>query len=175
MPTSVLPRITLVLGGQRSGKSAHAERLIGPDSGAVYIATCTAPADDAEMAARIERHRTARAEGWQTVEAPMDLASALMGAKHARAVMVDSLGMWVSNRMLAGEDVESALSDALEALTKVTVPVVLVSEEVGMGVVPENALARGFIDALGSANQRIADAADRVVLVVAGQALTVKA
>ena len=174
MPASDLPALTLVLGGQRSGKSAYAEGLIGGGEGAVYIATCRAEGSDTEMTARIERHRAGRPDGWRTIEAPVDMAAALAEAGGATAVLIDSLGMWLTNVMGDGLDVVDALSGVIDALRGVNAPVVVVSEETGLGIIPDNALARAFIDTLGDANQRIAAVANRVVFVAAGQALMMK-
>jgi adenosylcobinamide kinase/adenosylcobinamide-phosphate guanylyltransferase len=163
--------LTLVLGGARSGKSRHAESLImaGP-SPWVYVATAE-PLDD-EMTARIAAHRARRGTGWRAVEAPRDLAGALAGIRNA--VLVDCLTLWLSNLMLADADIEAETARLEGALTNAAVPVVLVSNEVGFGIVPDNALARRFRDAQGRLNQRIAARADRVVLMVAGLPLVVK-
>lgn len=163
--------LTLVLGGARSGKSRHAESLImaGP-SPWVYVATAE-PLDD-EMTARIAAHRARRGTGWRAVEAPRDLAGALAGIRNA--VLVDCLTLWLSNLMLADADIEAETARLEGALTNAAAPVVLVSNEVGFGIVPDNALARRFRDAQGRLNQRIAARADRVVLMVAGLPLVVK-
>ncbi|WP_119681106.1 bifunctional adenosylcobinamide kinase/adenosylcobinamide-phosphate guanylyltransferase [Indioceanicola profundi] len=167
-----LPRVTLVLGGARSGKSRHAETLIRAlPSPWSYIAT--AQPFDAEMQERIARHQEDRSEGWITVEEPLDLAAALR-AQAGGPVLVDCLTLWLSNLMLSERDPEMETGRLLAALDVVAGPVVLVSNEVGMGIVPDNALARAFRDAAGRLNQRVAAMADRVVLVVAGLPLTVK-
>ena len=171
--TSPLPPLTLVLGGQRSGKSLYAENLLhGPG---VYLAT--GHATDPDMAERIEAHQERRGEGWITVEEPLDLERAL---KHIRdfhpgqPVLLDSLGMWVSNML---HDQRTPLVDCervVDAMVRYPEPVVAVSEEVGLGVIPMNELARSFVDALGFVNQITATHAGRVVLVVAGLAQTLK-
>lgn len=169
-----LPPVTLVLGGARSGKSRHAERLLESQPGpCVYLAT--AQAGDAEMAARIAAHRARRGARWQTHEEPLDLAAALRTVcRRDGAVLVDCLTLWLSNVLAAERDV-AAESDALiAALEDLTGPVVFVSNEVGLGVVPANALARRFVDAAGMLHQRLAAAADRVVLMTAGLPLTIK-
>ena len=176
---AVLPRITLVLGGARSGKSRHAESLIeaviaaGGFSGATYIAT--AEALDAEMQARIEEHRQRRGDGWQTVEAPLDLVAALTDhADPARPLLVDCLTLWLSNLMGAGRDADAETTALAARLQDLPGPAVLVSNEVGLGIVPDNALARDFRDRAGRLNQAVAEAADRVLFVAAGQAVTMK-
>jgi adenosylcobinamide kinase/adenosylcobinamide-phosphate guanylyltransferase len=168
------PCITLVTGGARSGKSAEAERRVlalpGPP---VYIAT--AEAGDGEMAERIARHRQRRGAEWRTVEAPLALAGALEASDGAGPRLVDCLTLWLSNVLLAGREGEAA-AEALEAVLRAQVsPVVLVTNEVGAGIVPENALARAFRDAAGLLNQRIAAVADEVVLTVSGLPLVLKA
>ena len=158
--------VTLVLGGARSGKSAYAESLVaGP--GAVYVAT--AEAIDDEMGERIARHRARRGAGWTTVEAPLDLAAALRAnAPGASGVLVDCLTVWLGNLMHAGRDIDREAGSLLESLAVPPVPVVLVANEVGLGVVPDNPMARAFRDHAGRLNQALAARADRVVLVTAG-------
>jgi adenosylcobinamide kinase/adenosylcobinamide-phosphate guanylyltransferase len=165
-------RLTLVLGGARSGKSRYAESLITAlPPPWVYVAT--GQGLDAEMAARIEAHRARRGAGWTTVEAPRELAGTL--AAHARApVLVDCLTLWLSNLMMADAPIEAEFDRLAQALHKATAPVVIVANEVGSGIVPDNALARRFRDLQGWLNQRIAAQADRVVLVVAGLPLFLK-
>jgi len=166
-------RLTLVLGGARSGKSRYAESLITAlPSPWIYVAT--AEARDAEMAERIAFHRTQRGTGWQTIEAPHDLALRLESAPAGTPVLVDCLTLWLSNRMLAEVDVEAEIVTLEAVLDRRAGPLVLVSNEVGFGIVPDNALARRFRDLQGRLNQRVAAHADRVVLVVAGLPLTVK-
>ena len=160
--------LTLVLGGARSGKSRHAEGLISqfPPPWR-YVAT--AQAFDDEMRARIAAHRVGRAPGWDTVEAPLDLARAL---DTLQPVLVDCLTLWLTNVMLAGHDPDpAALDRALDAREAATV---LVSNEVGLGIVPDNALARRFRDAAGLLHQHLAARADAVTLLVAGIPMRVK-
>ena len=165
--------LTLVLGGARSGKSRYAESLIEAlPPPWVYVAT--AEARDAEMAERIAAHRARRDERWQTVEAPHDLAGALRAAPTEAAVLVDCLTLWLSNRMLAEADMDREIERLEAALVEQKGTVVLVSNEVGSGIVPDNALARRFQDLQGTLNQRIAAKASRVVLMVAGLPLVVK-
>jgi adenosylcobinamide kinase/adenosylcobinamide-phosphate guanylyltransferase len=166
------PRLTLVLGGARSGKSRYAESLITTlPPPWVYVAT--GQGLDAEMAARIEAHRARRGPGWSTVEVPRALAATL-AASGSAPILVDCLTLWLSNLMMAEAPVEAELDRLAQALDKATAPVVMVANEVGSGIVPDNALARRFRDLQGWLNQRIAAQADNVVLVVAGLPLFVK-
>ncbi len=165
---SNIPRLTLVLGGARSGKSRYAEALL-PAPPRIYIAT--AQAFDGEMRARIAEHRARREAGWQTVEAPLELATAL---DVEAPVLVDCLTLWLSNLMLQGHDVEQAAAGLLAALGRRTAPTVLVSNEVGLGIVPDNALARRFRDEAGRLHQTLAGLAGRVVFMVAGLPMTLK-
>lgn len=166
-------KVTLVLGGARSGKSSHAERLLAGHSPRSYIAT--AQAGDEEMAARIAHHRDRRGTGWHTVEAPLELPDAIMREADAgNHMLVDCVTLWLSNLMLDKRDTAHALSGLTRALATVSTRIVLVSNEVGMGIVPENALARSFRDLAGLANQEIAAAAHEVIFVAAGLPLTLK-
>lgn len=170
---SDLPRLTLVLGGARSGKSRHAEALIeAAGLGCTYIAT--AQALDDEMRRRIAAHRAQRPAHWITIEAPLELAAALAGHTPDRPLLVDCLTLWLSNVLLAERDVETDTRALLAALRACRAPVVCVSNEVGLGIVPDNRLARAFRDAQGTLNQRLAALADRVVLMTAGQPTVVK-
>lgn len=165
-------RLTLILGGARSGKSRYAEGLITALPGPwIYVAT--AEARDREMAERIATHRARRGTGWTTIEAPRDLAGAL--AAHGKTpVLVDCLTLWLSNVLLADADVDAEIAQLEGSLAHVAAPIVLVANEVGFGIVPDNALGRRFRDLQGLLNQRIAARADRVILVVAGLPLTMK-
>lgn len=166
--------VILVTGGARSGKSRHAEARVRALPGQpVYIATC-APGDDAEMRARIARHLAQRGEGWVTVEEPFDLPGALDRTDGQGPRLVDCLTLWLSNLMVAERDWEPEAEALAAALARQSSPVVLVSNEVGMGIVPANALARAFRDAQGLLNQRIAAMADEAVFVVAGLPLRLK-
>jgi adenosylcobinamide kinase / adenosylcobinamide-phosphate guanylyltransferase len=170
---STIPALTLVLGGARSGKSRHAESLLAAlPPPWVYVAT--AEAGDAEMAERIAAHRARRGANWRTVEAPHDLAAALADGEGRLPVLVDCLTLWLSNRMLAEADVEAETAHLETALAGRPAPVILVSNEAGLGIVPDNALARRFRDLQGLLNQRMAAHADRVVFMVAGLPLVVK-
>jgi len=173
----VFPNRTLILGGARSGKSAYAERLAGlcaaPEAERVYLAT--AEAGDAEMQARIEAHLARRGTGWRTVEAPLDLPGALGRARvDAGVVLVDCLTLWLSNLMLAGRDWEPEANALLEVLAGAGAPVVIVSNEVGLGLVPDTPLGRAFRDAQGALNRKIAQSCDYVAFVAAGLPLTLK-
>lgn len=177
--TFPLPPVCLVLGGARSGKSTHAEKLVtgtlhgAAPQAAVYIAT--AEAGDVEMATRIMAHRTRRGSHWTTIEEPLKLDEALTSAAgQHRPVLVDCLTLWLSNLMLGGSDVDEATDDLLRAVGEVAVPVVFVSNEVGLGVVPDTPLGRSFRDAQGRLNMRMAERADRVILMTAGLPLTLK-
>jgi adenosylcobinamide kinase/adenosylcobinamide-phosphate guanylyltransferase len=167
---------TLVLGGARSGKSRFA--LDAHSSRARVAFVATALAGDAEMLDRIERHRAERPRHWQTVEEPYELVTRLREAcADADAVVVDCLGVWVANLMLRGDANDHVLKQADELaglLALHPADVTLVSNEVGSGVHPVTQDGRRFRDLLGFVNQRVAAAADRVVLMVAGCPLTVK-
>lgn len=169
---------TLVVGGCRSGKSRYALELAERGFGArkIFMATCV-PADG-EMRCRVERHQAERGPSWTTVESPVRLSEDLLyHSERADGIIVDCLTLWVSNLMMEGLDPDAVacrvqtLTDALE---RARCPVVLVSNEVGTGIVPENALARRFRDASGFANQRVAGCVDTVVWMVAGIPVTVK-
>jgi adenosylcobinamide kinase / adenosylcobinamide-phosphate guanylyltransferase len=170
-------RLTLVLGGARSGKSRHAESLI-TEWPPPWVYVATAQACDAEMAERIAAHRARRGDAWQTIEVPHDLAGAIAAIASGAPVLVDCLTLWLGNRMLAQDAMDADMDaeiDRLEAaLDRRAGPVVLVSNEVGSGIVPDNALARRFRDLQGGLNQRLAARAERVVLMVAGLPLVVK-
>ncbi len=173
MSAPAIPSLTLVLGGARSGKSRHAESLVTAlPPPWTYVAT--AEAGDDEMTSRIAMHRARRGEDWRTVEAPHDLATALTQAGDDAPVLVDCLTLWLSNRMLAEADVETETEQLESALDGRRAPAILVSNEVGFGIVPDNALARRFRDLQGRLNQRIAARADRVILMVAGLPLVMK-
>ncbi|HLZ66648.1 MAG TPA: bifunctional adenosylcobinamide kinase/adenosylcobinamide-phosphate guanylyltransferase [Aliidongia sp.] len=169
-----LPRTTLVLGGARSGKSAFAERLIRDvATEATYLAT--AEAGDGEMAQRIARHQAARGPGWHTLEEPLDLVATLRRAgRPDRPILVDCLTLWLSNLMHAGRDIAAETAALAAAFGELAGPVVLVSNEVGQGIVPDNALARAFRDHAGRLHQAVAAAADQVVFVVAGLPMVLK-
>ena len=170
---SQLASVTLVLGGARSGKSAYAEALVEAAGRGLYLAT--AEAGDAEMAERIRLHQQRRGETWITVEEPLDLAGALNRyAEPGRPILVDCLTLWLSNVMAAGRDPAGEATVLAEELSVLEGPVVLVSNEVGLGLVPETPLGRAFRDHAGKLNQKIAQKAGRVVFMAAGLPLTLK-
>ena len=167
---AALAQFILVLGGQRSGKSAFAEKLFARDLPALYLAT--AEARDAEMAARIAAHRARRGSDWETIEEPLEIARILAAAP--RPALIECLSLWVSNLLEQKRDPASETDALIAAVRARARPTVAVSVEAGLGVVPANALARAWLDALGVTNQKIALAADRVVLVTAGLPLILK-
>ena len=177
--TFPLPPVTLVLGGARSGKSTHAEKLAtgtlfgGTPRPAVYVAT--AEAGDVEMATRIMAHRARRGAAWTTFEEPLKLAETIeAAAAHGQPILVDCLTLWLSNLLHVGADLDEAADDLVRALDDCAVPVVMVSNEVGLGIVPDTPLGRTFRDAQGRLNMRLAARADRVILMAAGLPLTMK-
>ena len=176
-PGDALASTVFVLGGARSGKSRFAVESHRPGAGVTFLAT--AQAHDADMAVRIARHRAERPPHWRTVEEAYDLVPRLRDCcRDAEAVVVDCLTLWVSNLMLRGDADEWIVKQAEDLATLLALrpaDVTLVSNEVGEGVHPPTSEGRRFRDLLGTVNQRVAAAADRVVLMVAGVALSVKA
>lgn len=168
--------VTLVLGGAASGKSAFAQQFAEQHPGPLlYVAT--AQSGDAEMAARIARHRQARGPRWQTLEAPLDLTRLAPAAVGYGAILVDCVTLWLTNLLLAHEDaarVGTAVEAVVATFGQLPAPLILVSNEVGQGIVPDNALARTFRDLAGGVNQRLAARADQVWLVTAGIPLKLK-
>jgi adenosylcobinamide kinase/adenosylcobinamide-phosphate guanylyltransferase len=170
--STVISDISLVLGGARSGKSLYAEQLVtGHTAPWVYVAT--AQAFDEEMRVRIAEHQRRRGGGWRLIEAPVALTEALDVAA-SRPVLVDCLTLWLTNVMLGEHDITAATTTLEAALRRRDAPTILVSNEVGLGIVPENALGRSFRDEAGRLNQRIAALAGRVVFMVAGLPMTLK-
>jgi adenosylcobinamide kinase/adenosylcobinamide-phosphate guanylyltransferase len=167
--------LTLVLGGARSGKSRFAETLcLAGAAEPIYLAT-SQPLD-AEMAARVARHQAERDQRWCTVEEPLALAERLRElAAPERIVLVECLTLWLTNLMVAGRDVPAASAELVELLPDLAGPVVMVSNEVGQGIVPANAMARAFVDHAGRLHQRLAQAAGWVRFVAAGLPLDLKA
>lgn len=164
----------LVIGGARSGKSRHAQAC-AEQTGKRRVYIATAQAGDDEMAARIARHRADRGPEWHTVEAPLALPEAIGAAVAAdRVVLVDCLTLWASNLLLAGHDIEGETGRLLSAMARAAGPLILVTNEVGLGIVPDNALARRFRDVAGEINQRVAAAAREVVALHAGLPLRLK-
>jgi len=171
-------RVALILGGARSGKSRYGLGLAAPLPGPrLFLATCEPR--DAEMAARIEAHQRQRGSDWLTWEVPLELAPALRAAQDGYGVvLVDCLTMWVSNLMLqegAGPgSIRMAGERLVETLKETATPTILISNEVGWGIVPDNPVGREFRDQAGWLHQRLAQAADLVILVVAGVPLRLK-
>lgn len=163
-----MAQVTFILGGARSGKSAYAEQLAGQCAAPkLYIAT--AEPHDAEMAERIEDHRRRRGPGWDTLEIPVALPETLLLPDYSgHIILVDCLTLWLSNLMLHHHDIQRHTHDLIESLLRSPAQILLVSNEVGLGIVPDNALARQFRDAAGMLHQRVAAATDRVVWMVAG-------
>ncbi|MCC9621328.1 bifunctional adenosylcobinamide kinase/adenosylcobinamide-phosphate guanylyltransferase [Thalassospira sp. MA62] len=164
----------LILGGARSGKSRFAENLITRAGGGTYIAT--GRAWDDEMANRITLHKQARGDLWHTIEEPLDLCGALAACNQdgGKPVLVDCLTLWLTNLMLDDRDIGAEFDELCDVLPTLGMPVLLVSNEVGFGIVPENAMARQFRDHAGRLHQNIAALSDQVTLVVAGIPVTVK-
>ncbi|RTR25199.1 bifunctional adenosylcobinamide kinase/adenosylcobinamide-phosphate guanylyltransferase [Deinococcus radiophilus] len=167
--------LTFVTGGARSGKSSFAERLAA-GSGAAVTYLATAQAFDDEMTERIRRHRADRPAAWPTLEEPIQVPQALRDAP-AGTVLLDCLSLWVSNLMLAGWSDEAVLAGADELLAEARGrggPCIFVTNEVGFGIVPDNALARRYRDLLGWVNARCAAQSDQAYLLVSGLPLTLR-
>ncbi len=162
-----LPDLTLVLGGASSGKSAYAEDLARASGlGRIYLAT--AEAHDTEMRRKIDRHRQLRGTGWTTIEAPLEPGEAICATQPGQIVLLDCATMWLSNHLLAESDLTQVEERLFEALERAAAPVIIVSNEVGLSVVPENRLARRFTRVQGALNQALAARAGLVVNVMAG-------
>ncbi len=163
----MLPELTLVLGGAASGKSAFAESLVkGTGRGLVYLAT--AQIHDNEMRAKVYHHKETRGAGWRTVEEPLDVGRTLAAISGDQAVLLDCATMWLSNHMLAENDLAEAEAGLMAGIALSAAPIVIVSNEVGLSVVPDNKLARDFREAQGRLNQKLAQKAGLVVNVIAG-------
>ena len=168
-----LPKLSLVLGGASSGKSVFAEGLVRATGlNPVYVAT--ARIWDAEMADKVAAHKAQRGPGWRTVEEPLEIDSVLAGVSAAEAVLIDCATLWLTNLVLSDADIDGAEARLFAALATCPAPVVIVSNEVGMGIVPDNALARRFRGAQGGLNRRLAAQADLAVMVIAGLPLVLK-
>lgn len=171
--------LVLILGGVRSGKSRYAQQLAG-EIGNRVLFLATAEAGDDEMKRRIARHKSSRPESWCTIEEQMDIAGVLRkNSAHADAVIIDCITVWLSNMLmhnkkLSEQEMMDAIDRLIDAYEHGEASYIIVSGEVGMGIVPEHPLGRIFRDYLGLANQRLAGKADRVVLMVAGIAVDVK-
>lgn len=167
--------VTLVLGGARSGKSGFAQRAAERVArGGRTVMIATAQAFDDEMAERIARHQADRGESWATVEAPLELAAAIAALPSDAIAVVDCLTLWLSNQMLSGQNVEARSTELIEAVGACRAHLWLVSNEVGLGIVPETALGRRFRDEAGRLNQRLAATAHEVYFIAAGLALRMK-
>jgi len=168
-----LPSLTFVLGGARSGKSAHAERLVTAlPPPWTYMAT--AQAFDDEMRERISQHQARRSAEWRNLEAPVQLCEALETSETGTPVLVDCLTLWLTNHMLAEHDLSGEGDRLVDVLSRPRGPWFVVSNEVGLGIVPDNALARRFRDEAGRLNQRVAAVADTVLFMTAGLPIKVK-
>lgn len=171
-------QVTLVLGGAASGKSHYAQ-MLAEDRPGLLLYVATAQAGDEEMAQRIERHRKARGERWQTLEVSQDLAGQLADASGSYAVvLIDCITLWLTNLLLSHEEspekVWAAVDAFVASLDRIEAKVIMVSNEVGLSLVPEYPLGRVFRDLAGKVNQRLAERADRVCLVAAGLPLELK-
>lgn len=166
--------ILFVIGGARSGKSRYAQ-LRAEATGGKRLFVATGQAFDEEMRDRIARHRAERGADWETLEAPLDIAAVIRTrAAPDTVLLIDCLTLWTSNLLLAERDIPAATADLVAALAKAGGPVILVANEVGLGIVPDNALARRFRDAAGTVNQQIAAIAGEVQLLAAGLPLALK-
>jgi adenosylcobinamide kinase / adenosylcobinamide-phosphate guanylyltransferase len=183
MSSTHLPKLSFVIGGARAGKSLHAEQLAAAGARPVtYIATARVLDQDQEFAARVAHHRERRPAGWSLVEAPLDLAQALRQTDaHGHCILVDCLTLWLANLLCPadGEALDAAAYtacvDALESVLRgMHAEVIIVSNEIGLGVIPLGEATRRYVDELGRLNQRIAALASRVTLVVAGLPMTLK-
>lgn len=168
-----LAPLSLILGGAASGKSAYAERLVAA-TGRPMIYIATAQAFDEEMRVKIVAHQARRGAGWTTIEAPLDVAGALDEVAADHVVLIDCATLWLTNVILADQDLSNAETRLLGALGRCAAPVVVVSNEVGSGIVPEHALGRRFRAAQGALNQKLAARAALVVAVMAGLAMPLK-
>ncbi|MFY0596821.1 MAG: bifunctional adenosylcobinamide kinase/adenosylcobinamide-phosphate guanylyltransferase [Cognatishimia sp.] len=169
----MLPKLTFVLGGASSGKSAYAETLV-TDTGAPRVYIATAQVFDEEMRVKVDAHLAQRGANWRTIESPLDLSDALQSISETEVVLLDCATMWLSNHLMAEADIARQTDSLLEQLRDCKGSVVVVSNEVGMGIVPDNALARKFRDAQGKLNQTLAAQADLAVFVVAGLPMVLK-
>lgn len=167
------PKLTLVLGGAASGKSAYAEmRALQSGKSRAYLATSTS--QDDEMQAKIDRHIAQRGPGWTTIEAPLDLGPTLSNLTADQICLIDCATLWLSNQMMANNDILTAQSALLSALESCAAPCIIVTNEVGHGIVPDNALARTFREAQGRLNIELAAQAELVVQVTVGLPIVLK-
>jgi len=171
----------LITGGARSGKSSHAQKLAeklgkqGPEE-TKYFYIATGWAGDDEMKARINRHKNERGPLWTTIEEQLDLPKAIKEAhiRGATSILIDCLTLWTNNLMHHGRDLELARTSLKKTINKITIPTIFVTNEVGLGIVPETKLGRDFRDEAGWVNQLVGDTVDQVTLVVCGQPLQIK-
>ncbi|WP_214648008.1 bifunctional adenosylcobinamide kinase/adenosylcobinamide-phosphate guanylyltransferase [Ruegeria lacuscaerulensis] len=169
----VYPDLTFVIGGAASGKSAFAEQLtVSTEKSRIYLAT--SQVFDDEMHKKVKRHVAQRGDGWTTIEAPLDLRPSLATLDKSQVCLIDCASMWLTNHLLADNDLDQAQADLLDALAGCRAPVIVVSNEVGQGIVPGNALSRRFREAQGRLNIALAAQADLVVQVTVGLPLVLK-
>ena len=166
--------LTFVLGGARSGKSGYALEQARRLSSGPLTMIATAQALDAEMAARIARHQAERDDDWTTVEAPLDLAGAVRSLAPGDVAVIDCLTLWLTNQMLAEAEIAPAVAELIGAFAESPARLIVISNEVGQGIVPDNPLARRFRDEAGWMHQKVAAAADRAVMVIAGLPVVLK-
>ena len=168
-----LPRTTLILGGARSGKSLFAENILEHYEQKTYLATALAL--DNEMKIRIEKHQARRGSRWETIEESIDIADVIskQGQKNC-PLLVDCLTLWAINLLSAGHTHRQEVERLLNALKNAAGPVVMVSNEIGLGVIPETDLSRLFVDLQGDINQAVAEASDHVIFVAAGLPIVMK-
>lgn len=171
---SAAPRLTFILGGARSGKSRHAEHL-AQASGLELVYLATGWAGDDEMAARIDRHRQERSQDWTTLEERTDIAGVIARqSRQGRLILIDCLTLWLSNLFAEERDIEAHSAALRQALTAAAGRLIIVSNEIGLGIVPDTPLARLFQDHQGRLNQAVAAIADEVIFIAAGLPLTLK-
>ncbi len=169
----MFPKVTLILGGASSGKSAWAEGFVDiAGKPPVYLAS--GRAFDAEMKAKIDRHKMTRGDDWRTVEEPLNVAAALFDVSATETVLFDCATLWLTNHLMEGSDLDDETDVLIAALRQAAPSVVVVSNEVGHGIVPEAALSRRFRDAQGTLNARIAAEADLVIFITAGLPMVLK-
>jgi adenosylcobinamide kinase/adenosylcobinamide-phosphate guanylyltransferase len=172
--TGKFPRVMLITGGARAGKSRYAERLMTARP-ARHAVVATATPGDPEMAERIARHKSERDKSWEVIEQPISIRSAIRNAARPdRIVLVDCLTLWISNLMAERRELENEIQGLIGTLQIAAGPVIVVSNEVGLGIVPDNAMARAFRDHLGRANQAVAAAAECAVFMAAGIPIVLK-
>lgn len=174
MPAQItLQNLTLVFGGAASGKSKYAEKLIF-ESGLERFYIATSQVYDDEMRAKVEQHKVQRGDGWTTIEEPTNVSKALDNVSADGVVLIDCATLWLTNLMLGEADIDAMIPDFIEACRRCPAPVVVVSNELGLGIVPETSMGRRFRNLHGAMNQQIAEAADHVVFVAAGLPMVLK-